>query len=156
MFYFLLDTARVNAYVLWKQSYPNDKGHRLAEQFLQELIHQLLYGIPLEQHLLQARSQTFCKGPNCQTKPRKVLQEINPNANPSSYRRRARQTIWECCICKVPLCASDTCWQDYHEARERLSGKQEVAVGRSTRSVTKSRAISVIKLPTKRKAQEME
>jgi hypothetical protein len=136
LFFWILDTAILNAYLLGRQLYGDGymahKDFRAAlwtslfayskqvltqrkvDQFYQ-LYPQvdLPVDLQVEHRLISSEKKVRCL--NCQiicsnaTKKRKFGDEVSINRVP-------KRTTFICSVCNVPLCKESNCWADYHRA----------------------------------------
>jgi Transposase IS4 len=129
IFYWLLDTCKTNAFLIWK-SFETDSSHRLHEKFYDTLIDELLImGLELEvapegplrpEHTeIHLDKPTYCvwglKNPgSCVAgigNKRKfgdvIVNDVRPNARPAQVKTGCKE-------CGKALCTAKSCWDNWH------------------------------------------
>jgi hypothetical protein len=132
LFFWIIDTAILNSYLLGKSLYGakfmHHKDFRVAlwtalfsYSKLVWVEHRLAkaaipippLGKPIEHQRVALDKKVYCLNCRliCTTKKRKFGDILTINGPP---RVRASQTLFGCKACNVPLCTVGNCWEDYH------------------------------------------
>lgn len=117
IYYFLLDLAIVNSYILWKLCQPpNFKVNQLTYRL--NLARQLINGFSTRKKQGRPPNYFKCKVPNEVRQSRAAhmpKKEISSRRCKycSSKNRKQTRTKFICTFCKVPLCV-DTCFEKFH------------------------------------------
>ena len=133
LFFWILDTAILNAYLIGRQlygkAYMDHKSFRLAlwtslfhysqQVFSDRKLAEFHSNRPkpregLEHRWVPLSKRTYCyccRMVYSSTKKRKFGDEISING---VVRKRAAQTLWACDTCNVPICTESECWDYYH------------------------------------------
>jgi Transposase IS4 len=123
LFYWLLDIALVNSYLLFKAINGDSRDHRDHRKFLEALVQALMaYGALKHSHVSRP-SRAYCA--YCwENRPNWKSRHLQPRAfgtniiNISEGSRRPRirgsKTQWGCDYCNVALCKVGDCWDLWH------------------------------------------
>jgi hypothetical protein len=124
LFYWLLDIALTNSYLLYKAIIEPSRHHRGHQKYLEALAKDLMdYSEPLEHNQIYRAKRVYCaycsknqlnwQPKHSQPKPR-TFGAIITNNEGSRGQFRGSKTQWGCQKCNKPLCKIGDCWHLWH------------------------------------------
>jgi hypothetical protein len=118
LFYWLLDIALVNSYLLASALIEKSRHQRDHRKFQEALAKALMtYSETPEHNRIQRPSRTYCAycRKNQTRKLRHQEQAFGANITNIGDRFRGSSTYWGCEQCNIALCKLGDCWHLWHK-----------------------------------------